>query len=127
MGQTQILMIVLAVIIVGIAVAAGITMFGKSSVTANRDAVVADCQSIVSAAQQYYKKPTEMGGGGRAFTGLTLTKLNWPSSNVNATAYTLTVNGASQITVAGTGVETGVTCSMIYYANGDSTRTTVAP
>ncbi|MSS71971.1 MAG: hypothetical protein EXS64_10835 [Candidatus Latescibacteria bacterium] len=126
MGQTQILMIVLAVIIVGIAVAAGITMFGKSSVTANRDAVVGDCQSVVSQAQQFYKKPTEMGGGGRAFTGLTLAKLNWPASNLNG-GYTLTVNNANQITVAGTGVETGVTCSMIYYANGDSTRTTAAP
>jgi len=126
MGQTQILMIVLAVIIVGIAVAAGITMFGKSSVTANRDAVVSDCQSVVSAAQQFYKKPTEMGGGGRAFTGLTLAKLNWPASNLNG-SYTLTVNNANQITVAGTGVETGVSCSMIYYANGDSTRSTVTP
>ncbi|MBI2952106.1 hypothetical protein HYY27_08430, partial [bacterium] len=83
MGQTQILMIVLAVIIVGIAVAAGITMFGKSAGVSNRDAVVHDCQTITSYAQQYYKKPAEMGGGGRAFTGLTLDKLNWPGSNVN--------------------------------------------
>ena len=126
MGQTQILMIVLAVIIVGIAVAAGITMFGQSSATANRDAVVHDCSTIVSYAQQYYKKPTEIGGGGRAFTGLTLAKLNWPASNLNG-SYALTVNHANQITVAGTGVETGVSCSMIYYANGDSTRTTSTP
>ncbi len=126
MGQTQILMIVLAVIIVGIAVAAGITMFGKSAGVSNRDAVVHDCQTITSYAQQYYKKPAEMGGGGRAFTGLTLDKLNWPGSNVNG-SYTLTVNNANQITVAGTGVETGVSCSMIYYANGDSTRTTITP
>ncbi len=126
MGQTQILMIVLAVIIIGISVTAGITMFNKSAVTANRDAVVGDCQSLISAAQQYYKKPAEMGGGSRAFTGLTLDKLNWPGSNVNG-SYTLTVNNADQITIASTGVETGVACSMIYYANGDSTRTVVTP
>ena len=111
MGQTQILMIVLAVIIVGIAVAAGIQMFGKSAVTANRDAVVHDCMTIASYAQQYYKKPAEMGGGGHAFTGLTLAKLNWPASNANG-SYTLTVVDADNITVAGTGVETGVSCSM---------------
>ena len=127
MGQTQILMIVLAVIIVGIAVAAGIQMFGKSSVTANRDAVQEDCMTILSQAQQYYKKPAEMGGGNRAFTGLTLAKLNWPASNVNASAYTLTVNAADQITVVGTGVETGVLCTMVYNATTDATTTTVTP
>ena len=126
MGQTQILMIVLAVIIVGIAVAAGIQMFGKSAITANRDAVVGDCQSIASAAMQYYKKPAEMGGGGQAFTGLTLAKLNWSASNANG-SYTLTVVDASNITVAGTGVETGVTCSMpVNGATGIGTAT-VAP
>ncbi|MSS71972.1 MAG: hypothetical protein EXS64_10840 [Candidatus Latescibacteria bacterium] len=116
----------LAVILVGIAVAAGISMFGKSSATSNRDAVIHDCSTVVSYAQQFYKKPAEMGGGGRAFTGLTLAKLNWPASNLNG-GYALTVNNANQITVVGTGVETGVSCSMIYYANGDSTRTTAAP
>ena len=112
MGQTQILMIVLAVIIVGIAVAAGIQMFGKSAVTANRDAVLGDCQAIASQAMQFYKKPAEMGGGARTFTGLTLAKLNWPASNTNASAYTLTVVDAQNITIAGTGVETGVACSL---------------
>ncbi len=126
MGQTQILLIVLAVIVIGISVAAGITMFNQSAVTANRDAVVGDCQSILSSAQQYYKKPVDMGGGARAFTGLTLAKLNWPASNVNG-SYALTVNNANQITAAATGVESGVSCSMIYYANGDSTRAIVTP
>jgi len=111
MGQTQILMIVLAVIIVGIAVAAGIQMFGKSAVTANRDAVVGDCNSIAASAMQFYKKPTEMGGGNRTFTGLTLAKLNWPASNANG-SYTLTVTDAQNISIAGTGVETGVACTM---------------
>ena len=41
-----------AVIIVGIAVAVGITQFGESAVAANRDAVAADCQLIVAKAQR---------------------------------------------------------------------------
>ncbi len=127
MGQTQILMIVLAVIIVGIAVAAGIQMFGKSAITANRDAVVGDCQSIASAAMQYYKKPAEMGGGARTFTGLTLAKLGLPASNANASAYTLTVVDAQNITVAGTGVETGVSCSMPVNGTTGIGAATVAP
>ncbi|OGG46499.1 MAG: hypothetical protein A3F84_28220 [Candidatus Handelsmanbacteria bacterium RIFCSPLOWO2_12_FULL_64_10] len=111
MGQTQILMLVLAIIVIGISVAGGITMFNMSAVTANRDAVVADSQALASTAMQYYKKPTEMGGGNRTFTGLTLDKLNWPASNVNG-SYTLTVVDAQNITINGAGVETGVSCSM---------------
>ena len=127
MGQTQILMIVLAVIIVGIAVAAGISMFGKSAVTANRDAVTADCQTVISMAQQYYKKPTAMAGGGRSFTGLTLAKLNFPASNVNG-GYALNPAPANnEVTVVGTGVETGVSCTMYYNAGNDSTSTQTAP
>lgn len=134
MGQTQILMIVLAVIIVGIAVAAGINMFGKSAVTANRDAVVGDCMSILSAAQQYYKKPAEMGGGARTFTGLALAKLNWPQFNTNtdtAVGYTLTVVDAQNITIAGTGAENTVSvpvnCTINYNATTGATTTTANP
>ena len=39
MGQTQLLMIVLAVIIVGIAVAVGISQLGESALAANKDAL----------------------------------------------------------------------------------------
>ena len=68
MGQQQLLLIVLGVIIVGIAVVVGINVFTASSVQANTDAVVADCQTLGAMAQQYYRKPTSMGGGGQYFT-----------------------------------------------------------
>ena len=42
MGQQQLLLIILGVIVVGIAVAVGITMFSDSAVNANRDAMVND-------------------------------------------------------------------------------------
>ena len=47
MGQTQILLIVLSVIIVGVAVAVGIDQFQENALTSNRDAVAADCQRIL--------------------------------------------------------------------------------
>ncbi len=111
MGQTQVLLIVLVVIIVGISLSTGITMFGQSATASNRDAVVHDCQTIASYAQQYYKKPSEMGGGARTFTGLTLAKLNWPSPNDNG-SYTLTVTDPQNISIGGTGVESGVSCTL---------------
>ncbi len=42
MGQQQLLLIILGVIIVGIAVAVGITMFQDNAVDQNRSAVIAD-------------------------------------------------------------------------------------
>ena len=44
MGQTQILLIVLSVIIVGVAVAVGIDQFAENALTSNRDAVAGDCR-----------------------------------------------------------------------------------
>jgi len=87
MGQQQLLLIVLGVIIVGIAVAVGINMFSSSAVDANRDAVTADLAHLSSKAQQHYKKPTTMGGGGNDFNGFTLGTLD--QSNTNG-AYRLT-------------------------------------
>lgn len=124
MGQSQLLMIVLAVIIIGIAITVGITQFGESALTANRDALTSDCTTIISKAQTWYKKPTSIGGGSNTFTGLTLAKLGVSNANENGT-YTLSVN-ASDCTCVGTGKEktsagTAVQVTMKYYANGDST------
>ena len=69
MGQQQLLLIVLGVIIVGIAVVVGINVFTASSEEAAKDAVVSDCTTIGAMAQQYYRKPTAMAGGGNSFVG----------------------------------------------------------
>jgi len=101
MGQQQLLLIVLGVIIVGIAVVVGINVFTASSLNANNDAVISDVMTIGSMAQQYYRKPAAMGGGGNTFTGFTvpatLSKTaNMSvaiSPNVTATKVTLTAKG----------------------------------
>jgi len=103
MGQQQLLLIVLGVIIVGIAVVVGINVFTASSYQANQDAVVADMTTLASMAQQYYRKPTALGGGGNAFTGWTVpTNL---ATTANGT-YTVNIDNADQITLTGTGTET---------------------
>ena len=70
MGQQQLLLIILGVIVVGIAVAVGITMFNDSATSANRDAVTNDLINLASRAQQYYRRPTALGGGGGSFATL---------------------------------------------------------
>ena len=69
MGQQQLLLIVLGVIVVGIAVVVGINLFNASAEEANKDGIVSDCTDLGAMAQQYYKKPLSMGGGANSFTG----------------------------------------------------------
>jgi hypothetical protein len=68
MGQQQLLLIVLGVIIVGIAVVVGINLFTTGAEESTKDTIVSEGTNLGALAQQYFKKPTEMGGGGNDFT-----------------------------------------------------------
>ena len=103
MGQQQLLLIVLGVIIVGIAVVVGINVFTASSSQANRDAVISDLTNLASLAQQFYRKPTALGGGGNTFTGWTIPTALATTGNGT---YTATVTDQS-VTLVGTGNEKG--------------------
>jgi Tfp pilus assembly protein PilE len=110
MGQQQLLLIILGVIVVGIAVAVGITMFTDSAVNANRDAVTNDLVNLAARAQQFYRRPTALGGGGNSFVGLTLAKLTNRATNANG-VYTLGTVSATEAIIHGVGTEyvTGTT------------------
>ncbi len=103
MGQQQLLLIVIGVIIVGIAIVVGINLASTSAQSANRDAVIADLNNIGAFAQQYYRKPTALGGGGNTFTGFTIPPSLTQTGNGT---YTATV-GATAVTIVGTGTERG--------------------
>jgi len=72
MGQQQLLLIILGVIIVGIAIAVGLSMFTAQSVGANRDAIISDLTNLAANAYQYRIRPTTMGGGGGSYVGYAL-------------------------------------------------------
>jgi hypothetical protein len=69
MGQQQLLLIVLGVIVVGIAVVVGISLFNANAETSTQDSLVSQGTNLGAMAQQFYKKPVSMGGGGNNFTG----------------------------------------------------------
>src|SRR5450759_636715 len=71
MGQQQLLLIMLGLIIIGVAVVVGIGMFQDNAVDHNRALVIADMKTLGSKAQHYYSRPTTLGGGGKSFVGLT--------------------------------------------------------
>jgi hypothetical protein len=113
MGQQQLLLIILGTIIVGIAVAVGITMFNDQAAATNRDEVSNDLVHYASAAQAYYRRPRILGGGGGSFTGMTmrsLTAVYQHPQHLNG-SYSLDpdpVGGAPAfVTLTGEGTETG--------------------
>jgi hypothetical protein len=67
MGQQQLLLIVLGVIIVGVAIVAGIGLFNAGAEESAKDELVAQSITIGSNAQQFYRRPIAMGGGGNSF------------------------------------------------------------
>lgn len=96
MGQQQLLLIVLGVIIVGIAIVVGINLFNANAEQSAKDTMVSEGTNLGALAQQYYKKPKAMGGGGNNFSGFVIpTKLqntptgSWAAS-VTSTLVTLT-------------------------------------
>jgi type II secretory pathway pseudopilin PulG len=89
MGQTQILMIVLAIIIIAAAVAVGLRQFGKAGEQADLDAARQDCQRVAAAALAWYQKPAELGGGGRSWTGVTFDKIGDDGKTTGGVAMTI--------------------------------------
>ena len=113
MGQQQLMLIILSVIVVGIAVTLGITMFSDSSIDANRDALTNDLTNLASRAHQYYRRPSYLGGGGNSFAGLTadaagIRRLtNTPKND----------NGTYSIASAGTGVGLNASVELLGVGN----------
>ena len=110
MGQQQLLLIILGVIVVGIAVAVGITMFTDNAISANRDAVTNDLVNLAARAQQFYRRPTALGGGGNSFVGLTadaagLRKLTNRETNANGEYSITTAGTAAAVVLEGVGTE----------------------
>ncbi len=99
MGQQQLLLIVLGVIVVGIAVVVGINLFNANAETSAQDSIVSQGTNIGAMCQQYYKKPVAMGGGGNTFDNVE-TKLfdKLPDDLINSTdaAWTFTSGGTGQ-------------------------------
>ena len=106
MGQQQLLLIVLGVIIVGIAVVVGINLFNANAEEATKDGIVSDCTNLGAMAQQHYKKPGSMGGGGNTFDGTGLNGVAWaiPANLVNTAngTYQIAALAAQQVDIVGT-------------------------
>ncbi|MBC8415839.1 MAG: hypothetical protein ISS80_01070 [Candidatus Cloacimonetes bacterium] len=112
MGTQQILLIVLSVIIVGIAVAVGITMFNAQATNSNRQAIVGDMNNQASSALAFYKTPLTHGGGAGSFISAnavgTWIGYDWDGTILTTGNGTFTLAVAGDVlTITGTGTEIG--------------------
>jgi Tfp pilus assembly protein PilE len=102
MGQQQIMLLVLAVILVGIAVTIGLISFQSKAVQSNRDAVITDLNYLASDAQAYYKKTGTYGGGDQSFLGYDIPEQLKRNDNGD---YSIVATQSQKITIQGIGKE----------------------
>jgi len=90
MGQQQLLLLVLGIVIVGLAVVVGIQAFSENQKQANADQMVNDAIRIASDAQAWKLKPGAFGGGASAtnWTGLDFGQIGYAVGDNNLTAHT---------------------------------------
>jgi hypothetical protein len=103
MGQQQLLLVILGVILVGIAIAVGISQFGAHSQQANKDGVTESLVALGADAYSYKIRPTTLGGGGNSYVGYSVpSKLSSDDNGFSyatgtVTASTCEIQGVSQI------------------------------
>ncbi len=102
MGQQQLLLIVLGIIIVGIAIAVSIQLFRSNAIEAKRDILIEETTTLGVMALQYFKKPAELGGGSKSFLGWTIPSQMITTANGYFTTSTVS---SSQVIITGTGTE----------------------
>jgi hypothetical protein len=79
MGQQQLLLLVLATVIVGLATVAGIQAFEQGSKRANQDALTQTAVKIASDAQANLQEPEALGGAGADVVPDDLESVEMPS------------------------------------------------
>jgi hypothetical protein len=120
MGQQQLLLLVLGIVVVGLAVVVGIQAFGENQKKANADAITNDVIRIASDAQAWSLKPTAFGGGNGSFANVTFERLGYAMSgtgidgvytNLNASTSTGGANSGYKLSAPGTNGVTITGCN----------------
>ena len=95
MGQQQLILILLAIMVIGVAIAAALGLFSSNAAEQNKLAIINDLNNLRANARKYRMRPATMAGGAGSYVGFTMpSKL---MSNANA-GYTMAVV-ANEITV----------------------------
>lgn len=69
MGSSQMLIVAISVLIIGIAILAGTGFFQSDEVEINKKAMINDINHIAMSARRYYSRPYALGGGNYTYDG----------------------------------------------------------
>lgn len=98
MGQRQLLIIAISVLIIGIAILAAVGYFRTGDVDANKKAMINDINQIAHLSVLYYSRPLALQGGNHSFVGFVIPDKF--QSNLNG-SYDATPIGASLLSITG--------------------------
>ena len=107
MGQQQLLLLVLAVVIVGMAIVVGIYTFSENSIKSNYDTILQETLKIANDLQTWQQRPELFGGSpdinkgtANIFLGASFIALGYDEAAMTATCYH-TLNGTYSIATTG--------------------------
>lgn len=102
MGQQNLLIVVVGIMVVAIAVTVAIAIFRGNSIETARNNVIVDLGFYAQKAREYYWKPRAQGGGDRSFSGVKIENFAYSTENDNGRYY---VEGSTQdeVTLVGVG------------------------
>ncbi len=86
MGQQQLLLLVLGIVIVGLAVVVGIQAFSENRIKSRMDVETGMAVQIATEISAWWMKPTAFGGGGQSLnpaTTVTMEKLGYPQDETS--------------------------------------------
>ncbi|MEK6755947.1 MAG: hypothetical protein AABZ02_07335 [Bacteroidota bacterium] len=92
MGTQQLLFIILGVILLGIAIAAGITMFNAQVASFNRDSIISDLNELAAHAYAFRGMLRSMGGGQGDYSTYSIPTVMATNGNATYTILNASVN-----------------------------------
>ena len=102
MGQQQLLMVVLSMVLVGVAIVVGLTMVQVNAMDHTRATLTQDLLHFAGKARGYYWRPSYLGGAHRDFTNIMSMNLFVWSQNENGRYYIETAS-KDELILAGVG------------------------
>ncbi|MEM8559152.1 MAG: hypothetical protein AAGG50_15130 [Bacteroidota bacterium] len=119
MGQQQLLLLVLSIVLVGLAVANGIQAFEENNRKNRRDVATTAAIDYVSNMLSWREKPVALGGGGGTWDNFSLEQIGYEADGtcrLNNRPY-ITLPDNSQLALA-VSVQSGKTLA-VWFPNGD--------
>ena len=102
MGQQNLLIILLGMLIVALAVAVAISVFRGNSIETSRNNIIVDLGFYAQKAREYYWKPRAQGGGDRSFENVRIDNIAYSTENNNG-RYFVESSTRSEVVIVGVG------------------------